>query len=231
MEWYWCGFRWEEEEKGHTHRDVCKKWGRWGGAILMEWEGKSCMKHALRAKGQCRTKQPAWSWKVKHKYSSGARKWDAVIPDSMTGWQAWKSKHNTSYLSLWPHFFGEGCIRVWERSRVRGGVGGFKKGRLNPVETWLTEEPQCCSLTGSPRLAAASVCKANDASWGSHICFPPWPHVLWVNAAPPWLNTGNPITNEVLLGLLCIHPQKLIDERVIMHAHRVGVCRLVCSPL
>lgn len=59
----------------------------------------------------------------------------------------------------------------------------------------------------------------------SHICFPPWPHVLRVNAEPPRLNTGDPVTNDVLLGLLCIRPQKQIDEHVIM---QVGVC-LVCG--
>lgn len=67
-----------------------------------------------------------------------------------------------------------------------------KDGQLNPVDTWLTECLQRWCLTGSPRLAALNVCKANDAFWCSHICFPPWPHVLWVNAGPPRLNTGDP---------------------------------------
>lgn len=195
-------------------------------AWSMLWEQKA-------KQGECRTKQPAWSWKVKHKYSSGAsqRKWrcnNSRFNDWLTGMKK-QTQHQLSFSLT--SLFWRGLHTSVRKVTCKGRGGGVKKGRLNPVETWLTEEPQCCSLTGSPRLAAASVCKANDASWGSHICFPPWPHVLWVNAAPPWLNTGNPITNEVLLGLLCIHPQKLIDERVIMHAHRVGVCRLVCSPL
>lgn len=85
-------------------------------------------------------------------------------------------------------------------------------------------------LTGPPRLAAANVCEANDAFWCSHICFPPWPHVLWVNAGPPRLNTGDPVTNDVLLGLLCIGPQKQIDEHVIVCARTVGA-RRVCGSL
>ncbi len=172
----------------------------------MEWEWMSCMKHARRAKGQAGVMQnKATRMKLRNKHSTVASlgKWRCSIPHPLAGWLAWKTNTRPviSHIELTPSEQGKRRLRMSVRKVT------CEDGRLNPVESWLTEGPQCWCLTGSPWLAAPTACKANDAFCCSHICFPPWPHVLWVNAGPPWLNNGDPVTNDVLFGLLCIRPR------------------------
>ena len=168
----------------------------------MEWEWRSCTKHARRAKGQTevtqKQKPPAKSWKVKPKYSAArGEKWKRSNSRAVDWLTGTKNKYKPAI----------------SRTDLLAALETGKRRLHTSVREVVCEDGNMSDWEAAV-LAALDVCEANDALWCSHICFPPQPHVLWVNAGLPRLNTGDTVTNDVLLGLPCVRPQKQIGGEV-----------------
>lgn len=88
---------------------------------------------------------------------------------------------------------------------LKTGKKDFNNGlRFSPV-VWGMRWDEDFRGNGGNKAKIGIIWESGDAFWSPRICFSLWPRVFRVNLPLLQLNL---ITNDELLGLPCVHPQK-----------------------